>query len=258
MPNAAGLYYFVHEAENMARPPVILIHGAGGTHLNWPPQVRRLEDQRVFAVDLPGHGKSENISRHTIREYAGDMLEFMKAVNLRSAVIVGHSMGGAIALSLALNSPPYVLGLGLIGCGAKLHVAPSILEAASRPETFRSAVHLITETSYSLRADPRLKELGEQRMAETRAAVLYGDLLACDAFDVLEELRRIRILTLILCGQEDRMTPLSRSQTLRDGIAGSDLLVIPNAGHMLPLERPGEVASALADFLNDFSCQPGG
>jgi len=257
MPNAAGLYYFVHEADNVARPPVIFIHGAGGTHLNWPPQIRRLAGQRIYAVDLPGHGKSEGLGRQTIHEYAGDILEFMKEVKLRAAIIVGHSMGGAIALSLALDHPGQVLGLGLIGSGAKLSVSPAILNALSSEATFRSAVHLITENSYGHGTDPRLKELGEQRMAETRSTVLNGDFLASDSFDVLAELHRIQAPTLILCGAEDRMTPLDRSRALQAGIPVSGLRILSNAGHMLMLERADAVENELMKFLNGFHYRPG-
>jgi pimeloyl-ACP methyl ester carboxylesterase len=76
MPIAAGLYYFAHGADLLTRPPVILIHGAGGNHLYWPPQLRRMPNERVFAVDLPGHGKSRGVGQHTIEDYAQNILAF--------------------------------------------------------------------------------------------------------------------------------------------------------------------------------------
>jgi len=249
MPIAAGLYYFAHGADLVDKPPVLLIHGAGGAHLNWPPQVRRLNNQRIFALDLPGHGKSQGVSSQDIRQYSQVVIEFMKAARLAAAVIVGHSMGSAIALTLAINSPKRVLGLGLLGGGAKLRVAPGVLEMASKPDTHLSAIQMLTENSYSLTTDPRLKELGAQRMAETRQSVLYGDLLACDAFDVTQHVKKIKIPTLILCGSDDRMTPPNRSEYLRDQIEGSEMRIVPGAGHMLMLESPGETAECLENFL---------
>lgn len=257
MPIAAGIYYFAHEAENMTRPPVILIHGAGGTYLNWPPQVRRLVGQRMFALDLPGHGKSAGIGRQSIAEYARDVVAFMQALKLRSAVMVGHSMGSAIALTLALQFPKRVLGLALLGGGAKLRVSPAILESVATPNTFLAGVQMITEFSYSTQSDPRLKELGAQQMASTRPPVLYGDFLACDAFNVLDSLSRIHVPTLILVGAEDRMTPPKYSEVLHAQIAGSCLKIIPNAGHMLMLEQPHAVAAALDEFLQTISFEAG-
>ncbi|MFZ5820964.1 MAG: alpha/beta fold hydrolase [Chloroflexota bacterium] len=250
MPTAAGLYYFAHGESLHARPPVLLLHGAGGAHLNWPPQVRRLDGQRLFALDLPGHGKSEGVGRQDILQYGQVVVEFMKAVRLAAAVIVGHSMGSAIALTLALQSPKRVLGLGLVGAGAKLRVAPNLLELAANPDTFLPAVQMLSEYSYSQAANPRLKELGAQRMAETRQSVLYGDLLACDAFDVMQQVKKIKVPSLILCGSEDRMTPPNRSEYLRDQIEGSELHIINDAGHMLMLEAPDQTARLLGKFLD--------
>ena len=203
MPSAAGIYYFAHEEQNLKRPPVILIHGAGGMHLNWPPQVRRLNGQPLFAVDLPGHGKSEGVGRQQIGEYAADILRFMDALKLSAAVLVGHSLGAAIALTLAIQEPGRVLGLALLGASYRLHVSPKILEAASRPSSYHAAVHMVTEAGYSPRADARLKELAEQRMAQTRQPVFYGDFLACDSFNVKDDLGRISAPTLVLGAIQD-------------------------------------------------------
>lgn len=257
MPNAAGLYYFVHEGENLARPPAILIHGAGGTHLTWPAQVRRLAGQRMYAVDLPGHGRSEGLGRQTVTEYAQDILEFMNEAALRAAVMIGHSMGAAIALSLALDHPERVLGLGLIGGAAQLQVAPAILAGLADPAGFRHMVHVITENSYAPGSEARLRELGEQRMAETRSTVLHGDFIASTSFDVAGELQRIRVPTIILCGAEDKMTPPAGSRKLKAEIQRSKLRILPGAGHMLMLEQPDEVAHELGKFLSAFQFRPG-
>lgn len=250
MPTAAGLYYFVHGEDLRDCPPVLLLHGAGGSHLSWPPQIRRLNGQRIFALDLPGHGKSEGIGRQEIAEYAKTVVEFMKAVRLSGVVAVGISMGSAIAMSLALGYRKRVLGLGLIGSGAKLRVAASTLELISKSSTFLSGVETIIDSSYSSDIDPRVKELAVQQMAETRQAVLYGDFLACDEFDVMERVDKIHIPTLLICGSADRMTPPSRSEYLRDQIEGSQLHILGGTGHMAMIERPDEVAGLLTEFLD--------
>jgi len=252
MPTAAGLYYFAHEVENKTRPPVILIHGAGGSQLSWPPQIRRLHGQRVFTVDLPGHGKSEGAGRQEISEYALDIIAFMKELKLRGAVIVGHSMGSAIALTLAVQHSKQVLGLGLLGSGAKLRVAPAILDLTANAGTFSNAVKLVINCSFSEQADSRLKELSIKQMLETRPPVLHGDFLACNAFNMMDELPRVKTRTLILCGAEDAMTPLKFSEALRDSIPGAQLEIVPDAGHMSMLEQPDAVAKSLEQFLNTF------
>ncbi len=256
MPTAAGLYYFAHEANDHSRPSVILIHGTGGNHLSWPPQLRRLPDQRIFVPDLPAHGKSEGLGRHTIEEYVQDVLEFMSELKIYSAILAGHSMGSAVALSAAIRFPERVTALALIGSGARLRVAPSLLRAASDPFTFESAVRTINDASFSSQSS-RIKELSIQRMMETRSTVLYGDLMACDAFDVMDQLSKLSLPTLILCGSDDQMTPLHYSEFLRNHIAGARLEVVPNAGHMVMLEQPDVVSNLLANFFNSIPYHSG-
>jgi len=131
MPVAANLYYYTASDNEIGKRPVVIIHGAGGTHLYWPPEIRRLSGYRVYALDLPGHGKSDaSRGRQTIADYAGCVLEWLDAIGLNRAVFVGHSMGSAIALTLAIHHPQQVLGLGLVGAGARLRVHPDILENA--------------------------------------------------------------------------------------------------------------------------------
>jgi pimeloyl-ACP methyl ester carboxylesterase len=251
MPTANDLYYFLHEADDPSLLPILLIHGAGGSHLHWPPEIRRLNGFKVVALDLPGHGKSENIGRQTISDYVDAVQEFMDAINLPAAVIVGHSMGSAIALQLALDAPDRVLALVMMGGGSRLRVNPSILENAANPATFSLVVKTINEWVFSPNTDPRLRELASQRMEkETRPTVLHGDFLACNDFNASERLVDVNQPTMILCGTEDKMTPLKYSLALHEQIKNSELVEIEGAGHMVMLEKPREVARALETFTN--------
>lgn len=257
MPTLNNIFYFSYGAENVARPPLVFIHGAGGTHLHWPPQVRRMNGQRIFALDLPGHGQSGGVGSQSIADYARIMVEFLDAARLNAAVFIGHSMGSAIALTLALDFPQRVLGLGLVGSGARLRVSPQILESTSSPVAFPTAIKLINDAGFGPSANPRLKELAAQRMAEIRPSVLHGDFLACNEFDVMTRLGEISAPTLILCGTDDILTPLKYSEFLRAHIAGARLVTFPGAGHMVMLEQPAEVADALAEFADSIPYRAG-
>jgi pimeloyl-ACP methyl ester carboxylesterase len=257
MPVAAGLHYFASGANSLLLPPAILIHGAGGQHLFWPAPVRRLHDQRILAPDLPGHGRSSGLGRHTIADYADVLLEFVRTLNLSTIVLVGHSMGGAIALDFAARFPRRVLGLVLVGTGARLRVAPDLLRTTSNPETFPEAVQLLVQRSFAPHTDARLKDLAAQRLAETRLPVLHGDLLACDAFDASGRLSEISAPTLIVCGAADKMTPPVHSTYLQEHISGARLELVPDAGHMVMLEKPEIVAGVLGSFLDSIAYQPG-
>jgi pimeloyl-ACP methyl ester carboxylesterase len=257
MPTTANTFFFSHGAENVSRPPLVFIHGAGGTHLHWPPQVRRLIAQRIFALDLPGHGKSGGVGSQSIADYARAVVDFLDAARLNAAVFVGHSMGSAIALTLALDFPKRVLGLGLVGSGARLRVVPAILENTASEAMFPVAVKLINDAAFSPSVNPRLKELAAARMTEIRPSVLHGDFLACNEFDVMQRLGGISVPTLILCGTDDILTPPRYAEYLRDHIPASRLITFPGAGHMVMLEQPETVANALAAFANEIPYRPG-
>ena len=253
MSNAAGVDFSINYRSADYRLPVVLVHGAGGTRLHWPPALRRLPGYCVFALDLPGHGKSPSPGVQTIAGYGRAVLAWLEAIKLERAVWVGHSMGSAICLWLALEAPERVLGLGLLGAGARLRVHPDILQAASSPQTFPAAVDLVMAWAFSPQASPRLVELAGRRMAETSQPVLHGDFLACDAFDLREQIQAVTQPSLIICGEQDRMTPARFARWLAEQLPAARLEILPHAGHMLMLEQPEAVANLLEIFLAEIT-----
>jgi pimeloyl-ACP methyl ester carboxylesterase len=231
------------------RPPLVLIHGAGGSRLYWPPEIRRLEGERVFGLDLPGHGLSEGKGEHTIEGYGLRVKEWMDAMGLDKAVLVGHSMGGAIALTMALQVPSRVAGLVLIGTGARLRVNPAVLDLTTNPQTFDKAVDTIIAWAFSRQASPRLVALARKRMAETPPQILHDDFRACDGYDVIDRLGEIAVPVQVICGRDDKLTPEKYSDFLAEGITGARLNLIDSAGHMVMLERPRDVIMILKEFI---------
>lgn len=229
---------------------MILIHGAGGSFLSWHPNIRRLEGETVYTLDLPGHGESQGAGRGSVREYASDVLQFMEENRIRKPVLAGHSMGSAIALTIALDAPEKLSGLALLGAGAKLRVSPLILEKARNPATFADAAALINDYSFSPEVPKDLLRLSNQNMLKTDPQTLLGDFLACDSFDVMDRVDSIQLPALILCGALDVMTPPKYSILLAEKIKNSRFHLIENAGHMIALEQPQAVAGLLKDFLD--------
>jgi len=235
----------------------LLRHGAGGSHLFWPSEIRRLVNFRTYALDLPGHGKSGGHGLHRINSYADKVVQWLGEIKLHRAVFIGHSMGGAVVLTLAQKNPEFVLGLGLISTGARLRVNREIINNISNTGEFNKTISFIIAHSFSPNADDRLVELAHLRLKETRPAVLHGDFVACNNFDMMEHLTSISVPTMAICGEHDRMTPLRNSQYLADTIPNARLQVIPDSGHMVMLEKPVEVAKSLEGFLSGISFFPG-
>ena len=145
-------------------------------------------------------------------------------------------MGGAIVQTLALTHPEVMKGIVLVGTGAKLKVFPMILEGIRN--NFEETVRKIVPFTLSPKAPSELMERGINEMLQCHPEVLYGDFLACDRFDIMKEVERINLPTLILCGEDDQLTPVKYSQFLHSRIKGSKMEVLPDAGHMVMMEAP--------------------
>jgi pimeloyl-ACP methyl ester carboxylesterase len=240
--------YYAHRRPVPSRKPsVVFVHGAGGTHQHWLYQMRDLPDAPTYALDLPGHGRSEGLGQDSIEDYGDWLIRFLDAAELDRAILVGHSMGGAIALDVTLRWPERVVGIGLVATGARLRVAPAILEGILQDA--EAAVRLICEWAFGPEASQEVVRLGRRQMAEVQADVLHGDFVACNAFDLMGRLEAITAPALVLCGTQDRLTPIKFSVYLRDHIPGATLRLVEGAGHMVMVERPGAVVQALVDFL---------
>lgn len=250
MPETAGISYTVAGGRSApSRPPLALVHGAGGSRLQWPAALRRLEGWTVYSLDLPGHGRSSGPGEKTIEGYVGRVLGWAEALRLGPAVLVGHSMGGAIAMLLALTAPERVAGLILIGSGGRLRVNPLILEGTTSPDGLREAVDLVVAWAFGRQAGSRVVSQSLREMMKTPAPVLHGDFQACDRFDVMDRLCRITAPTLVVCGREDRLTPEKYSRALAERIPRACLELVEGAGHMVMLERPAEMAKAVRSFV---------
>ena len=253
---AGAKTYYAHRRPVPAdRLPVVFVHGAGGTHQHWLYQVRDLPRERTYALDLPGHGQSAGQGRDSIAAYADWVIAFLDAVGIERAILVGHSMGGAICLDVALRYPARAAGLGLVASGARLRVAPAILGMIRQdPE---GAVRLITDWAFGPEAPPDLVRLGRRQMGATPPEVLYGDFVACDLFDALDRLAQLSTPTAIVCGSQDRLTPAKYALYLRDQIAGAALHLVEGAGHMVMVEQPQAVVRALTSLVERVSENPG-
>ncbi len=232
-----------------SRPTLLMLHGAGSRGDGFLPQLSGLGDINVLSLDLPGHGQTPGPGREDVADYAGWLAELLAAGPVKP-VLMGHSMGGAVAMTLALNHPRLVRGLVLVSTGPRLPVNPALL--AGLQADFEASVRLIVKWAYAPEADPVLLIQGTENMLQSDPQVMHGDFVACDGFDFRDRLGGLALPCLILVGEQDKMTPPNLSQSMAEAIPGAELKLIPEAGHMPFLERYQEVNQALSEFMAKF------
>lgn len=227
---------------------LVLIHGAGGSESFWPLAFKKNPIANYYAVDLEGHGKSAGKGLKTIQDYANFVEKFIEQLNLHSVILFGHSMGGAIALSLAIKNPTWLSKVVLLSTGARLKVHPIFLEKLKTD--FKHAIDQVLETIYGNSISPLIIKEARKYLLQFGSHKLLNDFNACNDFDLMNDLDRIEVPTLILAGENDQVTPLKYSEYLQQKIKHSIIKVIPQGNHMFFLEKPEEVKKALNDFLN--------
>jgi pimeloyl-ACP methyl ester carboxylesterase len=247
-----NIYYIEHGKQGT---PIVFVHGAGASHLVWGLQVRALGDvARAVALDLPGHGRSDPPGRNSVEAYRDVVLGLLDALSFERAVIVGHSMGGAIAQTLALSHPDRVAGLGLVGTGARLRVLPAFIDGLL--DDLDATAKLWIEYSYSPGLDPEFYKRAEAEFRTCPPQIARDDLIACNQFDAMARLSEIRAPTIVVCGREDRLTPSKYSVYLATNLPHAYLVFIDQAGHSVMIEQPDEVNKTLIDFIEFLKTLP--
>ena len=229
------------------RKTLVFIHGSGGDHTAWVYQYSRLKDDfNIAALELPGHGSSGGKGEADIGAYVEWVKDTLAAFGIEKPVLVGHSLGAAIALSFAIKHGELLAGIVPFGGGVKMPVNPAILEGVRKdPEAIMA---MTAKIAVAKKNRERLAPILAKRKPDPE--VLYGDFLACDRLDSSEAVKGIRVPTLIICGTEDKMTPPALSESVRDLIPGARLALVPEAGHLVMMEDPEAFNEALKTFVN--------
>lgn len=238
----SGIYYTTRGAGT----PLLFVHGSGGDHTTWGFQMQDLsKDHQVVTLDLNGHGNSEFREGHGMPAYVQDVLDVISAVG-QSVFLLGHSLGGAIAQQVALNHSDRLIAIGLIGTGAKLRVHPDILGGIDAD--FERTALEVAKWEFVDGADDSLIEAARDQIVRNGQAAFRRDFHTCNEFDVVERVSEIACPALVICGTEDKLTPVIYSEFLQSSIENSVLELTENAGHNVMLEQPAKVNDSIRRF----------
>jgi pimeloyl-ACP methyl ester carboxylesterase len=242
-------------------PVVVMIHGAQHDHSVWVLQSRYLahHGRAVLAVDLPGHGRSAGPALTTVEAMADWVLALLRAVDVRHASLVGHSMGSLIALEAAARSTG-IDALALVAIAYPMQVSAMLLEQTKSDEP--RAIEMISlwssETSFGGYSQKPSAPgpgfgivAGGRRLMERQAAgVLHNDFVACDAYRNGDAAAAaVRCPTLAILGTADAMTAAKSGRAIVAKITGARTVEIAKSGHFLMAEAPDATLDALAAFL---------
>ncbi|MES3161760.1 MAG: alpha/beta hydrolase [Halorubrum sp.] len=231
-------------------PTVCCIHGSGGTGDVWRAQTRLRDRAPIVTLDLAGHGDSDDITTEpgtdTLDAYADDVLAV--AAETGATVLCGNSLGGAVALWIALERDRSLDGLVLAGTGAKLAVADALLEALATD--FDRAVSLLHEPGRLFHDAP--DEYVDASIAAMNAcgrAVTERDFRTCHRFDVRDRLGEVDTPSLAVVGEHDALTPPAYHDFLADRVPHCSRETVSGAAHLAMIEAPTAFNETLAAFL---------
>ncbi|MGH8165155.1 MAG: alpha/beta fold hydrolase, partial [Rhodanobacteraceae bacterium] len=192
--------------------------------------------------DCPGEPSS-------VGEFADFIERYVAERDLRDVVLAGNSLGGAVALECALRRSFPIAGIALLGSGARLRVAPAIFDELERD--FAAATGELAELFFA-RPLPESIARARSRLRQTGQAQVLRDFRACDAFDVTARVHELRVPLLALTGEADRLTPAKFAQFFADRVPGARARILPDAGHLLMIERPAETNAEIGAFVEQF------
>jgi len=228
---------------------IVMLHGAACSHEVWLRQLEYLKPYfRVILVDLPGHNKSEGDGFDSIEKYAEVLNKELNEIVSQKFILCGHSMGGAITQMFALKYQERLKGIILCSTGARLRVTHQVFEAIQKD--FNLFIDMSVTFSLAPNAGEDVKQVFRNIISKCRPEVAMNDFKACNSFDVMDRLSEIKLPSLILCGEDDLLTPVKYSKFLNQHIAGSEFLSFPSTGHMIMLEQTDQVNLLIKNFLN--------
>lgn len=228
---------------------MLFVHGAGGNGHHFM-SVDPPPGWRLVAVDLPGHGQSGGVATNDVFAYAEWLAECIREMG-GCDIVGGHSMGGAITMSLALTNPELLRGIILIGTGAKLGVARDILDTCLSGPLIRIE-ELMGKYAYGPSVTIKQIQQWYRLFGTSTCSAYLQDFTACHHFDIRGRLAEITLPALIVCGLNDRLTPMKYSEYLAERLPDTQLVGIPDAGHMVMLEQPQAFNKAVAEFCRRF------
>ena len=253
-------------------PTVLMLHGIGGGHLAFAPQVETLAQAgyRAVAWDMPGYGRSAPIEPYTFKALAQSCIDLIDALRCESVVLLGHSMGGMVAQEVIARRPDKVKKLILCGTSAAFGKRTDGRSAEAWAQQFiaqrtapldagQTMAHMAAKLVPQMVGPGSLPEglkLAEHCMANVPAATYHRALECLVTFDRQADLAQIRVPTLLIGGEFDRVAAPAVMKQMAAAIPRARYAELAGIGHLMNLEAPDEFDALLLAFLQEPTPKP--
>lgn len=243
-----------------AGPTVLMLHGVGGGHLSFAPQVESFASSgwRAVAWDMPGYGHSAPIEPYTFKGLAESCIALIEGLACGDVVLIGHSMGGMVAQEVVARRPELVSRLVLCGTSPAFGRADGewqkrFLEERTGPldagQTMAQLAEVLVPRMIGPGSLPEGVRLAQHCMGQVNPSTYRRALEAMLTFDRRANLARIHVPTLVLAGEHDRNAPPEMMKKMAQSILGSTYFELRGIGHLQNLEAPEEFDAAVLNFL---------
>ncbi|MBC2579602.1 alpha/beta fold hydrolase [Clostridium sp. DJ247] len=236
-----GINYELIE-NSSSKENLVFVHGSGCNHKFLRPLAKKLKDFNCYLIDLPDHGKSDNRNCTKVEDYVDAVAEFV--ATLDNVTIIGHSLGGTICLGVAAKSIPTVKKNVIISSGAKFDKLDQKIHNMVKNRKVNWLYLIKCLGSYS-----NLDVLMDFLTFEP-SKVIIKDFDIDIRLDLENVMSNINVPTLIMAGSDDILTLPEYSHKMHSGIKDSELIMIPNVRHMLPVAKSTYVAQLVSEFIH--------
>ncbi|HZR82129.1 MAG TPA: alpha/beta hydrolase [Candidatus Binatia bacterium] len=229
---------------------LVFLHGEGGSAALWSRQIAHFaRAHSPVAIDLPGHGRSTGLDAPaSVADAAATVAAVLTALQAPPAVLVGHGLGGQVALATALRQPDRVRAVVTIGTAASPAIAPALVEQLEKIVQGRLGQQFDTPFFGSSPDMAVMREFWGE-MVKTDPRVRLGDVRAYRASDLRGALRSLAKPVLVVHGADDRMCERTKAEELAAAIPRARLVVVAGGGHVVHLEQAEAVNRAIEEFV---------
>lgn len=237
----------LQRAGTRSLPPALLVHGIGGFAEVWAPVIDVFRDLQPVAVDLPGHGGSSGPLLASAEAYAECLDEVRIALEMESVVVMGQSLGGAVAQAYARRFPATCSGMVIASSAASFAIAPERLQQIT--DDWPAAAAGFAQRQLSADAGPAMRLEARRLVALRSPAVLAHDLRTCLAFSSHAWAAEVKVPVLLLTGDADATAGPERARELQGLYRQAKLVILDHCGHNAVLQQPHAFAQAVDAFV---------